>query len=635
VSHGQSSIDVSNPVVEGSRPGKWLRELIRSGRSFSGHERNCFFLNVNGDRFANVSALSGLDVDDDGRAIGLTDWDHDGDLDCWLVNRSGPQIRFLRNESFAAGHRFVAFKLEGRQSNRDAIGARVERRLPNDNRRWIVKTVRAGDGYLSQSSKWLHFGLGSFAGKLDARVRWPGGKSQEFIDLETNRAYTLVEGELEPQPLKQSAGVTPTPGADHQLRADNVPARIVLPAPLPLPRLDLPVSERDGASHVASDRQSSGRVLLILWASWCPTCVEELEELRQRTELLSGLGLRVIALNVDQAASGESPDGAIKSDSPRMHRLTDVLPPSIIVADASMATLDRLQLIHNHILDLHEPLPIPCGFLIGPSGKLSAIYMGRIDFDQLASDVRAIELPAETRRDTGLPFRGRWSSAPRPDRLMRIALSLLEVGDVEAALDYLDDQNAIIGEDRERHILFFNVGQEFTRREQHVAAVGYYRRAIEDNPELGAAHFNLGVTLARTGELQEARRCFERVIRIEPSRIDARVALGSTLARLGLVAEAADAFQHALTLDPRHGTAHYERAVALALLGKIDEATEHFIQARQFDADHFALETATRKFLAAIDLGAKSVAADNPASNQVMEIRDKIRALRRRFPVAD
>ena len=32
-------------------------------------------------RFANVSAVSGIDFPEDGRALCLVDWDHDGDLD--------------------------------------------------------------------------------------------------------------------------------------------------------------------------------------------------------------------------------------------------------------------------------------------------------------------------------------------------------------------------------------------------------------------------------------------------------------------------------------------------------------------------------------------------------------------------
>ena len=64
--------------------------LIRRGASFSGNERNCAYLNTDGSRFANVSASMGLDFLDDSRAVAVADWDHDGDMDLWLRNRSGP-----------------------------------------------------------------------------------------------------------------------------------------------------------------------------------------------------------------------------------------------------------------------------------------------------------------------------------------------------------------------------------------------------------------------------------------------------------------------------------------------------------------------------------------------------------------
>ena len=55
-------------------------------------------------RFANVSAVSGIDFPEDGRALCLVDWDHDGDLDFWLSNRTAPQLRFLRNDNAGGNH---------------------------------------------------------------------------------------------------------------------------------------------------------------------------------------------------------------------------------------------------------------------------------------------------------------------------------------------------------------------------------------------------------------------------------------------------------------------------------------------------------------------------------------------------
>ncbi|MEE3179012.1 MAG: hypothetical protein VX317_04960, partial [Verrucomicrobiota bacterium] len=72
--------------------------MINAGRSFSGQERNCIFLNPGSSqaargRFADVSSVTGLDFDDDARALSPVDWDHDGDLDLWISNRNAPRLR--------------------------------------------------------------------------------------------------------------------------------------------------------------------------------------------------------------------------------------------------------------------------------------------------------------------------------------------------------------------------------------------------------------------------------------------------------------------------------------------------------------------------------------------------------------
>ncbi len=107
-----------------------MNRLLHQGRSFSGREANRAFLNTGSGRFADISAASGLDFLDDGRAVAVADWDFDGDLDLWITNRTAPRVRFLRNNlKSESGH--VAIKLQGNggSTNRDAIGARIELHL--------------------------------------------------------------------------------------------------------------------------------------------------------------------------------------------------------------------------------------------------------------------------------------------------------------------------------------------------------------------------------------------------------------------------------------------------------------------------------------------------------------------------
>ena len=132
-----------------------MSQMIWSGSSWSGRERNVGFLNLGDGSFVDISSISGFDFIDDARALAVSDWDLDGDLDVWLRNRTGPQLRFLENT--VSDQNFVSLKLNGRISNRDAIGAKVVV-TAGDVR--LVQEVTAGSGYMAQSSKRLTFGIG-------------------------------------------------------------------------------------------------------------------------------------------------------------------------------------------------------------------------------------------------------------------------------------------------------------------------------------------------------------------------------------------------------------------------------------------------------------------------------------------
>ena len=76
-----------------------INELIRSDASWSGPERNTFYLNNRDGTFSDLSGTLGLDFPDDSRAFALLDLDHDGHLELVLKNRTAPQLRILRTSS--------------------------------------------------------------------------------------------------------------------------------------------------------------------------------------------------------------------------------------------------------------------------------------------------------------------------------------------------------------------------------------------------------------------------------------------------------------------------------------------------------------------------------------------------------
>jgi len=122
------------------------------------------------------------------RGLAFGDYDDDGDIDALTINMNDRPS--LYRNSGNQNH-WIALRLEGTQSNRDAIGARVE----------IVsggltqtREVRSGGSYLSHHDMRVHFGLGD-ASHVDAiRISWPGSTVETLNGVDADRFITVREG---------------------------------------------------------------------------------------------------------------------------------------------------------------------------------------------------------------------------------------------------------------------------------------------------------------------------------------------------------------------------------------------------------------------------------------------------------
>jgi hypothetical protein len=157
--------------------------------SWSGHQKKKLFRNLGTGVFKEISAEAGVDNDLDGRGIGLGDFDNDGMVDIVQTNADQPSLLY-RNVSEPHGN-WVELKLVGTKSNRDAVGSRATLKAGG---KTLVREVNGGNGYSSQSSLVLHFGIGS-AQKVDSlEIRWPSGKTEsEAVPI--NKITRIVEGQ--------------------------------------------------------------------------------------------------------------------------------------------------------------------------------------------------------------------------------------------------------------------------------------------------------------------------------------------------------------------------------------------------------------------------------------------------------
>lgn len=351
--------------------GGWaaISTLVARGSSWSGRERNVCFLNLGDGRFADVSWLAGFDFVDDGRAVVEVDWDADGDLDLWVKNRTGPQLRFLRNEGREAT-RIIDLRLEGRKTNRDAIGARAELDTGSRvSRRWID----GGGGYLSQSSRRLRFVLDSDHSPSVVSVRWPGGETETLSGLKGPGSYRVVEGTGQVVREQRPTVELDVAGAGAS-RPSAGGSGVLLRTPLPLPPSLFP---RDSQSERA------GRATLInLWAHWCEPCLVELNEFAEQYAAIHEAGIDVQALSVDVPEDRERAEAMFASIADRMSG------PAFDMRTADQGLRESLDAILSHVLSSAGELTLPTSLLVDARGDLQLIYLGPVEPETLLADHR-------------------------------------------------------------------------------------------------------------------------------------------------------------------------------------------------------------------------------------------------------
>jgi hypothetical protein len=124
-----------------------------------------------------------------GRGLAVGDFDRDGDLDILITTNNGPAYLFRNDQP--PGNRSLRLRLVGTKSNRDAIGATARIFHGGTSQ---ARTVKSGSSYLSQSELPVTFGVGR-RDRVDRLViAWPSGRTEEFTNVATGRAYDCVEG---------------------------------------------------------------------------------------------------------------------------------------------------------------------------------------------------------------------------------------------------------------------------------------------------------------------------------------------------------------------------------------------------------------------------------------------------------
>ena len=162
-------------------------QIAANGENLSAFERNCLFMNINGNSFIDGSFASGADIDSDSRSVIATDMNADGAIDLLVGSVGGGPVRLFLNQM--PQQKRLRVTLTGRTANREGIGTRI---VATADGRKIVRDLFPANGFMGQAPARMDLGVGD-ASSVDLAVRWPDGRTQFLKSVDPETPLKLVE----------------------------------------------------------------------------------------------------------------------------------------------------------------------------------------------------------------------------------------------------------------------------------------------------------------------------------------------------------------------------------------------------------------------------------------------------------
>ncbi|MGB5980783.1 MAG: FG-GAP-like repeat-containing protein [Nonlabens sp.] len=184
VGWGAVFVDVDNDADQ---------DLYVSGM-FDGSNRNLLSaaLYENNSNIFTIPTAPGL-VADTGTSFSnaVSDFNQNGSMDIFVTNNNQENIFLWDNVSTGLGN-WVKIRLTGKFCNKDGIGAVIKITCNGQDQ---YKTLLAGEGYLSQNSGTIHFGIGTNSIIDELTIYWPDGTTDSNYGINPNQVVNILQAE--------------------------------------------------------------------------------------------------------------------------------------------------------------------------------------------------------------------------------------------------------------------------------------------------------------------------------------------------------------------------------------------------------------------------------------------------------
>ena len=172
---------------------------------------NRLFRNDGGQRFQDVTTVTGTGHLQKGHGVAIADLDGDGNQDIYVAMGGSYTGDAARNALFinpgGNAHHWLKLKLTGTTANRVALGARIQVSLQTPHGpRMLHRTVNSGGSFGSHPLQ-QEIGLGDATAILAVTIRWPGAaEPQTITGMELDHRYELKQGEPIAVPILPKQG---------------------------------------------------------------------------------------------------------------------------------------------------------------------------------------------------------------------------------------------------------------------------------------------------------------------------------------------------------------------------------------------------------------------------------------------